>query len=147
MERSGRNSKVRVHPSAIKLLTDTTWKFAHELLWQHFPFSQDEIALAKIYIKEFYESISAKKFQSLALTYFKNYRQYIRLAKKFISRLPSDYTAQPSVWLDRKTLKRFCNTKAKHHCLLKKRNNQCLLMQKCEACPFNSSSPDFHFTA
>ena len=147
MERADKKKKIRVHPSAIKLLTETTWKFAHAMLWQHFPFSKDEIELAKIYIKEFYESIPAKKFQSLALQYFRNYRQYIRLAKKFISRLPASYIAKPSVWLDRKSLKRFCATKAKHHCLLKKRSDQCLLLEQCRNCPFNSSSPDFHFTA
>jgi hypothetical protein len=146
MERLEKKKRVFVHPSAIKLLTETTWKFAHALIWQYFPISKDEIELAKNYIKEFYESIPAKKFQSLALKYFRNYRQYIRLAKKFISQLPGSYIAQPSVWLDRKSLKRFCDTKTKHLCLLKKRNNQCLLMQQCKTCPFNSTSPDFHFT-
>jgi hypothetical protein len=53
MKRSERNPKIRVHPSAIKLLTETTWKFAYALLWQHFPFSKDEIQLAKLYIKDF----------------------------------------------------------------------------------------------
>ena len=147
MGRPDKNQKIRVHPSAIKLLTETTWKFAHAVLWQHFPFSKDEIELAKIYIKEFYESIPAKKFQSLALRYFRNYRQYIRLAKKYIGRLPAPYIAQPSVWLNRKSLKRFCNTKAKHHCMLRKRSKQCPLLGQCITCPFHSTSPDFHFTA
>jgi hypothetical protein len=146
MKRSERNSKVRVHPSAIKLLTETTWKFAHAVIWQYFPFSKDEIELAKLYIKDFYQSIPAKKFQSLALHYFRNYRQYIRLAKKYISRLPKSYIVQPSVWLNRRSVKRFCTTKAKHHCLLKRRSNKCLLPQQCVNCPFHSSSPDFHFT-
>mgnify|MGYP003519620189 FL=1 len=147
MKRLEKNKKVHVHPSAIKLLTETTWKFAHAMLWQHFPFSKDEIELAKIYIKEYYEAIPAKKFQQLAIQYFRNYRGYIRLAKKYISRLPESYVAQPSIWLDRKSLKRFCHTKAKHQCLLRKRNNQCLLLQPCIDCPFSSSSHDFQFNA
>ena len=65
------NKKIRVHPSAIKLLTETTWNYAHAVLWQQFPFSKEEIELAKIYIKEFYESIPARKFQQLAIQYFK----------------------------------------------------------------------------
>jgi hypothetical protein len=147
MKRSENKQKVCVHPSAIKLLTETTWKFAHALLWQHFPFSKEEIELAKAYIKEYYLSIPAKKFQALAIQYFRNYRAYIRLAKKYISRLPESYVAEPSLWLDHKSLKRFCKTKANHHCLLKKRNNQCLILQQCETCPFNSTNSDFHFTA
>ncbi len=146
MEPSGRNSKIRVHPSTIKLLTDTTWKYAHSILWQYFPFSEDEINLAKIYIKEYYESIPAKNFQVLAIQYFKSYRQYIRLAKKYITRLPEPYIAQPFVWLNRKSVKRFCNTKAKHHCLLMKRSKQCPLLHKCINCQFISSFPNFHFT-
>jgi hypothetical protein len=147
MKRSDKNHKVRVHPSTIRLLTETTWKFAHAVLWQCFPFNQDEIELAKVYIKEYYLSIPAKKFQQLAIQYFRSYRAYIRLAKKYINRLPQPYTAQPSVWLDRKRVKRFCNTKAKYYCQLKKRSNQCLLSQHCVNCPFSLSSKDFHFTA
>lgn len=141
-----KRKKVKVHSSAIQLLTDTTWKFAHSVLWNYFPFSEDEVETARLYIKEYYLRIPAKKFQNLALNYFRNYRTYIRLAAKYIARLPQPYLASPALWLNRKQIKRFCNTKAKHHCMLLKRSNKCLPMQQCTNCPLNQSS-DFHFTA
>jgi hypothetical protein len=146
MKRSGKNKKIIVHPSTIKLLTETTWNFAHAVLWQSFPFSKEEVELAKLYIKEYYEAIPAKRFQQFAIVHFRNYRAYVRLAKKYISRLPLSYLAKPSVWLDRKQVKRFCNTRSKHFCMLKKRNGRCVLSEKCIACCFPFIATDFHFT-
>ena len=140
-----REKKVSVHPSTIKLLTDTTWKFAHAVLWNHFPFSEDEVKAAKLYIQEFYLKIPAKKFEFLALSYFRNYRAYIRLASKYIARLPQPYLVSPAHWLNRKQVKRFCATKANHHCILLKRTKKCAFLIHCKECLHPSH--DFHFTA
>lgn len=140
-----KRKKLRVHSSAIQLLTDTTWKFAHSVLWNHFPFSEDEVEAAKLHIKKYYLRIPAKKFRNLALHYFRDYRAYIRLAAKYIARLPQPCLISPALWLNRKQVKRFCNTKAKHHCMLLKRSNKCPLMQHCMHCAIDESL-NFHFT-
>lgn len=67
MDVQQKTSKMVVHPASIDMLVDTAWNFAHRTLWCNKSFGKAEIALAKFYIRQYYDNIPAKKFQRKAL--------------------------------------------------------------------------------
>lgn len=139
--------KIIVHPASIKLLTDATWEFAHNILWNGYPFSKAEINLAKLFIREYYEEIPAEKFTETAHRQFTAYCERILLAKEYVSRFSHRYIPHPCIWLDKENPKGFAGTKRWYLENLEKRSR----MQYCENCIENLSlNPvlnHFHFTA
>ena len=113
--------KTIVHPSSIHLLTNATWEFAHSILWDNFHFFNYEVELAKIYIREFYESIPAEKFSATAHRYFAEYCERVLLAKAYVDRYPSRYIPHPCIWLNKTNPKGFAGTKNWYYQNLEKR--------------------------
>lgn len=140
-------SKMRVHPAAIRLLTDATWDFAHSILWGGFPFSKAETHLAKLFIKEYYDEIPAEKFSETAHRHFTAYCERVLLAKNYVSRFPHRYIPHPCIWLHKENPKGFAGTKAWYLRNLERRKN----LQYCESCgepfSFNPVFNHFHLTA
>lgn len=116
--------KISVHPAAINLLTDATWNFAHNILWDKFSFSEAEIELAKIYIKEYYEGIKPEKFTQTASQHFTGYCERVLLAKKYVSRFFHRYIPHPCIWLNKNNPKGFAGTKAWYQRIQRKRKLQ-----------------------
>jgi hypothetical protein len=123
-------NKFRVHPAAIRLLTDATWEFAHNMLWNGYPFSKSEIALAKIYIREYYEEIPAEEFTATAHKHFSAYCERILLAKEYVSRFAHRYIPHPCLWFDKRNPKGFAGTKRWYLENLEKREK----IHLCEKC-------------
>ena len=67
MKTKQKTSKMLVHPASIEAMVAATWEFAYKILWDGHSFSNAEIALAKFYLRQYYESIPSKKFQRKAL--------------------------------------------------------------------------------
>jgi hypothetical protein len=109
--RSGKKSGQVVHPSSIKLLTDTTWGFAHSILWSRYPFSQAEIELSKMYIREYYQRIPVRHFTATAYKHFKGYCKRILLAKNYVTLFCCRYIPRPSIWFGKRNPKGFAGTK------------------------------------
>lgn len=128
-------NKFRVHPAAIRLLTDATWDFAHSILWSGYPFSKSEIALAKIYIREYYEEIPAEEFSETASKHFSAYCERILLAKEYVNRFPHRYIPHPCLWLDKRNPKGFAGTKRWYLENLARREKN----QRCEDCLLRES--------
>lgn len=138
-------TKTMVHPSAIRLLTDATWDFAHRNLWCEFPFSEAEIALSKLYIKEYYNEIPAEKFTEIAHKLFTAYCERILLAKEYVSRFSHRYIPHPCLWLNRKYPKGFAGTK-QWYLRNQERKKECSLCANCEKEIFlNPIFNHFHF--
>lgn len=76
------HSKVVVHPASIEVLANATWDFAKRVLWGKFNFGEDEILLAKSYIREHYEDIPPEKFQGESFYRFESYCWRIIAAKQ-----------------------------------------------------------------
>ncbi len=112
MRTNQNNPKMRVHPAAIRLLTESTWEFAHSILWGKHPFSNAEIALAKIYIREYYEEIPAEEFASTAHRHLTACCERILLAKEYVSRFSHRYIPHPCIWFNKRNPKGFAGTKA-----------------------------------
>lgn len=137
----------RVHPAAIELLTNATWDFAHTILWSSYPFSKGEIALAKIYIREYYEEIPAEKFSATAHKHFTGCCERILLAKEYVSRFAHRYIPHPCIWLNKMNPKGFAGTKEWYLRNLEKRKE----VSFCENCEqkfsLNPILNHFHFRA
>lgn len=117
-------TKTVVHPSSIELLTDATWQFAHNILWNGFPFGKGETEISKIFIREYYESIPAEKFQKTAAIHFSGFCERILMAKEYVSRSPHRYIPHPCIWLNRLNPKGFAGTKKWYIQLVEKRKRQ-----------------------
>jgi len=128
-------NKFRVHPAAIRLLTDATWEFAHTMLWNGSPFSKGEIALAKIYIREYYEEIPAEEFTATASKHFSAYCARILLAREYVSRFSHRYIPHPCIWFDKRNPKGFAGTKRWYLENLMKREKS----HRCEKCAMRES--------
>lgn len=113
--------KIRVHPGAIKLLTDSTWEFAHSILWSDHSFSEAEIRLAKAFIKEYYEAIPAERFSATASKHFTAYCERVLLAKRYVDRFSHRYIPHPCIWLDKTNPKGFAGTREWYFNELRKR--------------------------
>ena len=140
-------SKMRVHPAAIGLLTDATWDFAHSILWSRYPFSKGEIALAKIYIREYYEEISAEEFTETAHKHFTAYCERIFLAKEYVSRFSHRYIPHPCIWLNKLNPKGFAGTKTWYLKNLQKRKEISICENCQEEFSFKPIFSHFHFGA
>ena len=125
-------SKTVVHPAAIRLLTDATWEFAHNILWSGFPFSKGEINLAKIYIREYYQEIPAEEYTETASKHFTAYCERILLAKEYVKRFPHRYIPHPCLWFDKRNPKGFAGTKRWYLENLEKR-------ERCSKCAMRES--------
>ena len=140
-------SKMRVHPAAIQLLTDATWDFAHNILWNAYPFSKAEVELSKLFIKEYYKEIPAEKFTATAHNHLTGYCERILLAKEYVSRFSHRYIPHPCIWLNKENPKGFAGTKAWYLRNLEKRK-QIHYCENCgEAFSLNPILNHFHFTA
>jgi len=106
-------TNVRIHPATIKLLTETTWRFARRTLWKGQKFSKAEREFSKGFIQEYYLSIPPKKFQKEYFSQFTEYCERVMLAKKYASRHPYSYIiSHPCIWLNQGNPKGFAGTKA-----------------------------------
>jgi hypothetical protein len=139
------NSKMRVHPAAIQLLTDATWDFAHSVLWGGHPFSNAERELSKLFIEEYYEEIPAEQFTATAHKHFTAYCERILLAKEYVSRFAHRYIPHPCIWLNKENPKGFAGTKAWYLRNLERRKQ----VQLCESCreSLNPILNHYHFCA
>jgi hypothetical protein len=81
-------SKIVTHPASMQFLVDTTWNFAHSILWNNFPFANEEIERCKFFIEEYYKKIPPQKLSALAPTYFLILCERILLAKQFLNQYP-----------------------------------------------------------
>jgi hypothetical protein len=129
METNSNKGKIRVHPGAIKLLTDSTWEFAHNILWSDHYFSEAETRLAKTFIKEYYEGIPAERFSATASKHFTSYCERVLLAKRYVDRFPHRYIPHPCIWLNKNNPKGFAGTKSWHDSEQRKRRLQRLLSE------------------
>ena len=147
MEKNHQKNRTVVHPSSIQLLTDATWEFAHTILWNGYPFSKIEIALAKIYIKEYYEEIPAEEFAATAHRHFTAYCERVLLAKEYVSRFSHRYIPHPCLWLNKLNPKGFAGTKSWYLRNLEQRKEVSI----CENCEqefsLNPIFNHFHFNA
>jgi hypothetical protein len=94
-------SNVLIHPASIERLVDSTWKFAHIILWERHEFSEAEITLAKVYIREYYQGIPAETFSELASEYFFEYFERVVETKRYLHRFPHRYIPHPCIWLSK----------------------------------------------
>ncbi len=138
-------TKVKVHPAALRLLTDATWEFAHSILWDGYPFSKAEVELSKLFIREYYEEIPAEEFTQTAHRHFTAYCERVLLAKEYVSRFAHRYIPHPIIWLNKENPKGFTGTKAWYLRNLEKRRHAWL----CENCidNINPIHKHFHFCA
>lgn len=113
--------KIRVHPASIRLLTESTWEFAHNILWSNISFSEAETELAKKYIKEYYEAIPAERFSEIAPKHFTGYCERVLLAKRYVDRFSHRYIPHPCIWLNKNNPKGFAGTKAWYDNVQRKR--------------------------
>lgn len=147
MKTNQNKSKIRVHPASIRLLTDATWDFAHSILWDGYPFSKVEIALAKIYIQQYYEEIPAEEFTETAHKYFTVYCETILMANEYVSRFSHLYIPHPCIWLDKWNTKGFAGTKSWYFRNLEKRQRKISICENCqEKFSINPISNHFYFT-
>ena len=102
---------VRVHPASIQLMVDSSWDFAHHHLWNDYPFSEEEIAKAKKFIRKYYRAIRPEEFTQKANTRLKVFCERVMLAKKYVLRFPYRYIPNPAAWFDNKNAKGFRGTK------------------------------------
>lgn len=144
---SAAKQKTLVHPATIDFYTDATWEFACNILWNGHPFSQSEINLAKLYIKDYYLEIPAEKFSETINKHFAAYCERILLARNYVSRHAQRYIPHPCIWLSKENPKGFAGTKRWYLENLSKRNQ----FNYCQSCKDNDSlNPflnHFHLTA
>lgn len=146
------NHKTRVHPAAIRLLTNATWDFAHRILWNNYPFSEAENELSKLYIMQYYESIPAEEFTATAHKQFTAFCERILLAKEYVSRFTHRYIPHPCIWLNKMNPKGFAGTKAWYlKNLERQKKHSCCMNSPCDHCgetySFNPIFNQFHFRA
>ncbi len=147
METNQNNSKMRVHPAAIRLLVNATWDFAHNILWGGYPFSKTEIALAKLYIQEYYEEIPAEEFTATAHKHFTAYCERVLLAKEYVNRFSHRYIPHPCIWLNKENPKGFAGTKAWYLRNLEKRKIRIAVCELFNEATDNLIFNRFQFTA
>lgn len=148
MKTNKNKQKTVVHPASIQLLTDATWEFAHNILWNGFPFSEAEIELSKLFIKEYYKEIPAEKFTATAHKHFTGFCERILLAKEYVSRFSHRYIPHPCIWLNKMNPKGFAGTKEWYKRALDKRRQQCYNSDGCcDICSLNPVLNHFHFRA
>lgn len=102
---------VRVHPASLQLMVDVSWDFAHHQLWNDYPFSEEEIAKAKKYIRRYYRAIHPARFTRTANNRLKVFCERVMLAKKYVLRFPYRYIPCPCIWFNPKNAKGFRGTK------------------------------------
>ena len=102
---------VRVHPASLQLVVDVSWDFAHQQLWNEYPFSEEEIAKAKKYIRKYYRAIAPERFTQIANNRLRVFCERVMLAKKYVLRFPYRYIPHPCIWFDNKNPKGFRGTK------------------------------------
>ncbi len=102
---------VRVHPASLQLMVDVSWDFAHHQLWNDYPFSEEEIAKAKKYIRRYYRAIHPARFTRTANNRLKVFCERVMLAKKYVLRFPYRYIPSPCIWFNPKNAKGFRGTK------------------------------------
>ncbi len=82
MKTKQKSFKMVIHPASIDMLVENTWSFAYNILWQNKSLSQEETALIKSYIREYYEGIPAKKFRAKALKQHQRICGYVLRARE-----------------------------------------------------------------
>lgn len=103
-------TKITVHPASISLLTDASWEFALQQLWNGYPFSKAEKEAVKTYIKSYYKDILPELFYEYAGKHFNAFCQRILMAKRYVSRFPSRYIPHPIIYFNPSNLKGFKGT-------------------------------------
>ena len=112
----------------VELLTNATWSFAHSVLWNGHPFSEETTAHCKKYIREYYENIPAEKFH-FAPNYFSRYCERVVLAKAYVNKYSHRYIPHPCIWLNKNNPKGFAGTKAWLQRIVEKRKMENTILQ------------------
>jgi hypothetical protein len=112
----------------VELLTNATWNFAHSVLWNGHPFSEETTALCKKYIREYYENIPAEKSRFMP-NYFSRYCERVTLAKAYVNRYAGRYIPHPCIWLNKNNPKGFAGTKTWLQRILEKRKMENTILQ------------------
>lgn len=76
-----RKTIVRVHPASLQVMVDASWDFALRHLWNNYPFTEEEVATTKKFIRHYYRAIHADEFPQNANTRLKVFCERIMLAK------------------------------------------------------------------
>lgn len=75
-------TKIRIHPEAVKNLADQSWEFMSEIYWKQQVLNEEEKAFVKSCINEYYCSIPAEIFSEKSNLYLRNFRWQILRAKE-----------------------------------------------------------------
>lgn len=106
-----RKTNVRVHPASIQLMVDVSWDFAHNHLWNNYPFEKEEVEKVKKFIRRYYGAIHPERFTQVANNRLKVFCERVMLARKYVLRFPYRYIPSPGIWFDPKNEKGFRGTK------------------------------------
>ena len=112
----------------VELLTNATWSFAHSVLWNGHPFSEETSILCKKYIREYYDNIPKEKFR-FAPNYFSRYCERVTLAKAYVNRFSGRYIPHPTIWLNKNNPKGFAGTKAWLERIIERRKMENTILQ------------------
>jgi hypothetical protein len=112
----------------VELLTNATWSFAHSVLWNGHPFSEETTILCKKYIREYYENIPKEKIK-FAPNYFSRYCERVTLAKAYVNKHPGRYIPHPAIWLNRNNPKGFAGTKTWLQRIMERRKMENTILQ------------------
>jgi hypothetical protein len=121
--KASNKGKVLVHPASIERLTDSTWMFAHAILWEKHEFSQAEVSLAKVYIREYYQRIPAETFGEHASEYFLEYFERVVETKRYLHRFPHRYIPHPCIWVSKPQDDYFFGTRVGTKQILRRQEN------------------------
>lgn len=75
-------TKMRIHPEAVKHLSDQSWEFMCKIYWKEQVLSEEESDFIKSCISEYYRSIPSEVFSERSIVYLRNFRWQILRAKE-----------------------------------------------------------------
>lgn len=75
-------TKMRIHPEAVKNLSDQSWEFMRKIYWKEQVLSEEESDFIKSCISEYYCSIPPETFSEKSSVYLRNFRWQILRAKE-----------------------------------------------------------------
>jgi len=75
-------TKMRIHPEAVKNLTDQSWEFMCKMYWKDQVLSEEERDFITCCISEYYRSIPSEVFSERSNVYLRNFRWQILRAKE-----------------------------------------------------------------
>jgi hypothetical protein len=81
------------------------------VLWDKFPFNEEEVKRCKEHIAQYYKKIAPEKFALTAHKHFAAFCERILLAKSYVDRFSSRYMPHPCLWFNPQNPKGFAGTK------------------------------------